>query len=855
LRSLTIGSISAAATAALVGLACAAPPSTVGRTAASAGNLAWRAQQLLEQKCVTCHGEKVQSSGLRLDSRAALLKGGKRGPSFVPSRPEKSLLLTAVHFDGPLKMPPAGKLADAEIRLLTEWIRGGATWPERSRQPAVGSRQSAGEPNSSAPAALWALAPIRRPQIPSVRNRAWVKNPIDAFVLARLEREGLKPSPYADRRTLIRRVSLDLTGLPPRPEEVEAFVSDRAPNAYEKVVDRLLASPAYGERMAQHWLDLARYADSDGYHDDTTRYMHEYRDYVITAFNENKPFDRFTIEQLAGDLIPNATIEQKIASAFNRCGPTSSEGGAVLEEYAAKYAVDRVNTTGAVWLGLTVQCAECHDHKYDPIRTKEYYQLFAFFNQVPEEILYRGSDAPPVLRLPTPEQQAKLDELTRRAGELETALKSCAPAAAEETKKKLEEVKKAQGEVEKTVRKIRIMADVPERRPTHVLLRGDYRNKGEEVQPGVPAVLGALPAGMKGDRLALATWLVDPKNPLPARVTVNRFWQMLFGRGIVGSSDDLGTRGERPTHPELLDYMASVFSGTGASVGGDRGRERPRDREKGGAPEALLSPSLPPSVSPSANAWDVKAILRLIVTSATYQQSSRLTREMAARDPENRLLARGPRFRLAAEVIRDNALAISGLLDRERPVGGPSVKPYQPGDLWRELSAGDQADKSYVQDHGPDLYRRGLYTFWKRSILHPAFAVFDAPKREVCVGRRPITNTPLQAFVTLNDTQYVEAARVFAQLLMQKGGPAFDSRLDLAYRRALARPASGKERDALRRLYHDALAQYRQDARGAEALVSVGEAPRPKDLDVVELAAWTCVCNAVLNLDEVVTRE
>jgi hypothetical protein len=470
-----------------------------------------------------------------------------------------------------------------------------------------------------------------------------------------------------------------------------------------------------------------------------------------------------------------------------------------------------------------MQCAECHDHKYDPLMTKEFYQLFAFFNQVPENILYRGADAPPTILVPTVEQQTKMDELDKQIAALEAESKAKADAAdpkaeaarVAEAKKQLDGAKKARAEVEKMSR-LRIMEDAKERKPTNVLLRGDYRNKGEEVQPAVPAVLGTLPQNVTPNRLALANWLVDRRNPLTARVAVNRFWAMIFGTGIVKTCEDFGARGELPSHPELLDWLAATFVESG---------------------------------------WDVKYLLRLIVTSATYQQSSRTTKELLAKDPENRLLARGPRFRLQAELIRDNALAIAGLLDKNRPTGGPSVKPYQPGDLWRELSAGDQASKSYVQDHGADLYRRGLYVFWKRSILYPAFMTFDANKRETCVIRRPITNTPLQAFVTLNDTAYVEAARVFAQHILENGGSTMASRLNYAMRQALARPPSLREQQVLTRLYQDMLAQYRQDKDAALKLVNVGEYPRPRDLDVSEHAAWTCVCNAILNLDETMTKE
>jgi len=842
----------------------AAPPSRFETTV----------RPVLTARCVQCHGPQAQLGGLRLDSRTAALKGGQSGPSLVPGHPEQSLLVKAVHYDGKLKMPPPGKLADAEIKLLTDWIRTGAPWPGAGGKAAVPSAQ---RPTPSAPGPLWAFQPIRKPAVPAVKAKGWVRTPIDAFVLAELERRGMKPSPYADRRTLIRRISLDLIGLPPTPEEVEAFVNDKAPNAWEKVVDRLLASPHYGERMALQWLDQARYADSDGYHDDTDRTQWGYRDYVINSFNTDKPFNRFTVEQIAGDLLVREELKKRsngaasdsmwntfpisspqltpdlqemlVGSAFNRSGPTTSEGGAIPEEVLNAYAVDRVNTTANVWLGLTVQCSQCHDHKYDPLTSKDFYQLAAYFNQVPEQALYRGADSPPTILYPTAEQKGKLAELSQKITALEAEAKPRADAPdakAEEARvadvrKKLQDTRAAHAGLLKNAT-LRVMVDVPQRRPTHLLMRGDYRNPGVEVQPTIPAVFGTLPADRPQNRLALAEWLVDPKQPLTPRVTVNRLWQMYFGNGIVKSSEDFGTRGERPSHPELLDWLASAFIGV-----------------PGSELRVLGTPSSSGNTEPGARSselrlgWSVKRLLKLIAMSSTYQQSSRSTAELRAKDPENRLLARGPRFRLPAELIRDNALAISGLL--EPKIGGPSVKPYQPGDLWRELSAGDQEAKSYVQDHGADLYRRGLYVFWKRSVLFPAFAVFDASKRETCVVRRPITNTPLQAFVTLNDTTYVEAARVFAQRVLKEGGPTLPARLDYAFRRALGRSATAREQAALARVYQTTLAQYRGDAAAALQLVSVGEAVRPMDLDVAEHAAWTCVCNTILNLDETITKE
>lgn len=701
---------------------------------------------ILSNHCFACHGPDAnkRKAELRLDVREVAVEK----KAIVPGAAEASELVRRIlHSDPEERMPPTKtkKPLEAEqITLLRRWVSSGAKYTRH-----------------------WAwIAPVRSER-PQVAKGGWPKNAIDDFILARLEEEGLKPSSEATRRTFIRRLSFDLTGLPPTGEEVAAFIADESPRAYEKLVERLLSSPRYGERMTQHWLDLARYADSDGYHDDTTRAMWSYRDYVIRSFNENKRFDVFTREQIAGDQIPNATLEQKVGSAFHRNGPTSSEGGANPEEYRVKYAVDRVNTTATVWLGVTLHCTECHDHKFDPFTQREFYQLFAFFDQVPGNHLFRGLYAPPAIEVPNSDPPAKL----------------------------------------------RIMQDSPQRQPTHLLIRGDFRRKGDQVQPGVPALLPPLPKAAT-PRLALAKWLIDPKNPLPARVVVNRLWAMLFGTGLVATAEDFGSQGEWPSHPELLDWMAVEFIESG---------------------------------------WDLKHMLRLMVTSATYRQSSAGSEELVRLDPDNRLLARGSRFRLPAEMIRDNALAVSGLLHEQ--LGGPSVKPYQPAGLWKEMSYGDSAGKAYQQDHGKSLYRRGLYTFWKRSILYPSFAAFDAPIREECTVSRPITNTPLQAFVTLNDIAFVEAARVFAERIIREGGADTGRRIRFAMEVALARPPSAAEAAILETLLQDMHRSYRADADAARKIVTVGEWPTAKDLDPVVVAAWTSVAQAVLNLDETLTKE
>lgn len=753
---------------------------------------------ILSDHCFACHGpdEHQRKSGLRLDLPEGLFSAKGKVTPVVPGRSDASELMRRVLTSDPedaMPPPKSGKaLTPEQIVNLRQWIDAGAPWQTH-----------------------WAFRAPRRPALPAVQSPGWPRNPLDAFVLARLEQEQLAPQAEAEKRTLVRRVSLDLTGLPPTPEEVEGFLADPREGAYEALVDRLLATPQYGERLAQMWLDLARFADSDGYHDDTTRSMWPFRDYVIQAFNANQPFDQFTVEQLAGDLLPNATREQRIASAFHRNGPTSSEGGADAKEYAAKYAVDRVNTTSSAWLGVTLQCAECHDHKYDPFTTREFYQLFAFFNQVPENPLERTLHVAPVLSLGTPEQEVTLRALGHRVTSLEEAQRAT-PGTPAKPSDALQTARRAREEFENSLPRLRVMADVPEPRPTYILVRGDYRSPGAQVFPGVPAALGKLPDGLPPNRLALARWLTQPEHPLTARVFVNRLWQMVFGVGLVKTAEEFGAQGERPSHPELLDWLAVDFVEHG---------------------------------------WDVKRMLRLIATSATYRQSSRVAPELLARDPENRLLARGPRFRLPAETVRDNALAIAGLLDRRRAVGGPSVKPYQPGDLWREFSYGDAPDKSYVRDHGPDLYRRSLYTFWKRSVLYPAYAIFDAPNREVCTVRRPITNTPLQAYVLLNDETFVEAARVLAQRVIAASPDDFARQLRHAFLLALARPPSAEESAVMERLHRELLADYRRAPTAAAKLLAVGDAPPIPGADPSALAAWTGVANALLNFDETITKE
>ncbi len=1025
---------------------------------------------ILSDKCFTCHGpdEANRKTTMRFDKREgafAELSGGRF--AIVPGKPGESELIQRITAENEaLRMPPvySGRtLSDREKAVLRLWIEQGAPWQKH-----------------------WSFLAPQRPELPQVETPSWVRNAIDAFVLRRLERESLQPAPEADRARLLRRVTLDLTGLPPTPSEIDAFVNDNATDAYEKVVDRLLASPRYGERMAERWLDAARYADTNGYQTDAEREMWRWRDWVIDAFNANMQFDEFTLEQIAGDLLPHPTLEQKIATGFNRNHRGNGEGGIIPEEYAVEYVVDRVETTSTVWLGLTLGCARCHDHKYDPLTQKEFYSVFAYFNNVPERgNAFKYGNSPPFIAAPTREQRAQLSALD---GRIAAAKKSFAalqpdieraqplweqsllhaapldwsvpdgltahyaldggltaeslgddanatadkavPAAREgeavfaagkigraiqldgkayvdagdvagfgfldkftlaawvrpqaadgaivsrttdeddaetdgykgyglylkdgkvqvnlvvrwlddalrlETKNPLRldvwqhvmmtydgsrlapgvkiyvdgveqeltvlldemnqqfrvsqpfrigaagEHRRFQGAIDdvriydraltpaqaaivasaQTVNEIAaigaasrtpaqadklrlcfldkfapqpvraawsqlrqlylereqltdsfptvmVMQERPTRRETHVLKRGAYDAPGDKVEPGVPAVLPPLPAGAPNNRLGFARWLIDPANPLTARVTVNRFWQMFFGTGLVKTVEDFGSQGEWPTHPELLDWLATEFVQSG---------------------------------------WNVKGIVKTIVMSATYRQSSKADSALLERDPENRLLARGPRFRLPAEMLRDQALAVSGLLVEQ--VGGPSVKPYQPAGLWSEMAG----SSDYPQDHGDKLYRRSLYTFWRRTIPPPSMMNFDAAGREACTVRATRTNTPLQALNLMNDVTFVEASRMLAERMMKEGGSTPAERLGFAFRLATARQPQPPERQVLTDSFRYHLDRYQSDRGAALKLLAEGEHPRDETLDVQELAAYTAVASMILNLDETVTKE
>jgi hypothetical protein len=1012
-------------------------------------------RSILADNCFQCHGpdSTTREADLRLDTRDGLFAVRDHGPVVKSGNADASELWRRVSSDDPDKrMPPAdsGKsLSREQMDVLRRWIEEGAPWESH-----------------------WAFIPPERSRPPRISNASWPRNAIDRFVLQGLERRGLSPSGEAMPETLIRRVTLDLTGLPPTPGEVDAYLADPAPDRYERLVERLLASPRYGEHLAVDWLDAARYADTSGYQNDGPREMWRWRDWVIDACNAGMPFDQFTIEQLAGDLLPNPTLEQRIATGFNRNHRGNAEGGIIPEEYAVEYVVDRVDTTGAVWLGLTVGCGRCHDHKFDPLSQAEYYGLYAYFNSIPESgRAIKEGNSPPYIKAPTEDQHAALVQLeslfneaqrnwdrlskdsqaaqtewertvaggapldwsptegliasfpldgttadvvdvSRRAGlvgrrmefvagprgkaveldgesfldagdvakfgyfdefsvsawlrpegartggivsrmsddsdadgwtihlregrvqvnlvkrwlddslrvETETELpagawrnvtvvydgsrvaggvkvyfdgepqplrvhldalnqtfaneqplrigstgtqqglqgaiadvrvycgelsgvaarvlsvleplqglaaipassrtaaqsaklreyflKHAAPEPIRTAQARLRSIEQQREELIDSIPTTMVMAELETPRPAFVLERGAYDHPGPRVHRGVPEVLaGSHKVG--GNRLDLARWLVDGANPLTARVAVNRHWQRLFGAGLVKTVEDFGAQGEPPSHPELLDWLATEFVRTG---------------------------------------WDVKGLQRLIVTSATYRQSSEISTELKTLDPENRLLARGPRVRFSAEVIRDQALEAAGLLTER--IGGPSVKPYQPAGLWNEIAT----DTAYEQSTGADLYRRSLYSYTKRTVANPTLTLFDAGTREACTLRRSRTNTPLQSLTLLNDITFVEAARALAERVLRHAGED-DGRLSLLFRLVTSRGLKEEERMILKRALAAHREHYRSDRSAALAVIEVGESVANPALDVVELAAFTAVAEVVLNLDEVVTKE
>lgn len=818
-------------------------------------------EPLLAKRCMPCHNGSLSQNGVRFDDRKAALAGGYSGPVILPGDPEGSKVIQRVtSADKKLRMPPAGPpLTPQEIAILRSWIQAGAQWPEEAA-----GKESSAPPAVASSNAHWSLRPIRRPPVPDVTLRSWAANPVDRFILARLEREGISPSPEAPKAVLLRRVTLDLTGLPPAPEEVRAFLADSRPDAYERVVDRLLASPHYAEQRARAWLDAARYGDSDGLEKDMVRpWAWRWRQWVIEAFHRDMPFDQFTIEQLAGDLLPGATVEQRIATGFHRNALTNREGGTDPEENRFEQLVNRVNTTATAWLGLTAGCAQCHDHKYDPLKQKEYYQLLAFFNRseevnidapLPGEFGEWMRRRPEYLRerealvreFDVGSMQEEWEEKIRWAmanpgkdPDWDFAVSNSRPML-DRFEYLLKKGKKNRNEREneavfywfvrnpgplkpdRDIDKIRCLAEFRRRLDkldreyprlsqamgmfeledppqTHIALKGDFRARGLAVEPDVPAFLPPLPEDAPRNRLTLARWLVSSDNPLTSRVIVNRIWQEFFGQGLVKTSEDFGTQGETPSHPELLDWLASEF----------------RD-----------------------NGWSVKRLIRLIVTSSTYRQSSQARRDLLEKDPENRLLARQSRIRLPAENIRDSALAAAGLLNTQ--VGGPSVRPPQPKGV-AELGYANSV--KWVEDEGPARYRRGLYILFQRTAPYPMLMNFDAPDSFTSCARRRRSNSPLQALNLLSDPVFFEAAQSLALRLLREAPP--EQRIEHAFLLALGRPPTGRERERMERFLreHSAALQARQGQSQALLPLQPGH------------AAWASAARALLNLEEFITRE
>jgi len=740
--------------------------------------------------CYDCHGDKKRKAELRLDVRAAAVNGGRSGPLFVSGKPDESMIIDRVLGRGDEQRMPLDRepLPEACIKILTAWVEQGAVWPDDGLTNEHGVEEK-----------HWAyVSPVRQQPPASVTSlEKWPRNPIDNFVLEAMTKKGLAPGAESERAQLLRRVTLDLVGLPPSVEEADAFLADTRHDAYERLVDRLLASPRYGERWARPWLDIARYADSHGYEKDGGRSVWPYRDWVVDALNADMPFDQFTIEQLAGDLLPHPARSQLIATGFHRNSMINEEGGVDAEEYRVNAVIDRANTTSTVWLGATLGCAQCHDHKFDPYTQKDYYRFFAFFNTTKAESrLVSGSEMQeisPKLDVSAPEAIENREAIAQ----LDSFIKAVGEAAPEavQPRREIEALRKKQKPVVSTL----VMQEESPARESHILNRGSFMSPGDIVVPGVPAALGSLPSDTPATRADLARWLVSDSNPVTARVTVNRLWESHFGRGIVETSEDFGARGSPPTHPELLDWLATELV---------------------------------------ARRWSLKAIHRLIVTSATYRQAPRVTPGMIEVDPGNLLLARGPRFRLDGETIRDQALAIGGLLSLK--MGGPPVFPVQPPGIW----ASPYSDNRWMTSEGEDRYRRAIYTYWRRSAPYPQFVSFDAPPRQVACTRRARTNTPLQALNTLNDPVFVEAAAGLARKVLVR--PDAD-RLEFAVRACVCRGPTGEERGRLGALLRQQLENFRNDPQAAAKLAD-GAA------ESEELAAWTVVCNVLLNLDEVLTN-
>jgi hypothetical protein len=771
---------------------------------------------ILSDRCFHCHGpnEHDREAGLRLDKA--------QGPdgayqAIEPGSLDESAVWYRITREDDEVMPPPDSskkpLSDDEKQIIKRWIEQGAVYT-----------------------AFRAFIPPRKPDLPEGEGGEWSRQPIDRLVVRRLEAEGLSPKPAADRRTLIRRLSFDLTGLPPTREEIRAFLADTSADSYERLVDRLLAKPQYGEHMAKYWLDLVRFADTNGIHHDHYREMTPYRDWVIRAFNQNLPYDEFVKHQLAGDLYPEPTRDQLVASGFNRLHLIIDRGTALPEESYTRNVVDRVTAVGTAFIGLTVQCAVCHDHKYDPITTKDFYQLFAFFNNLdaePETGSRSGTDferglQPPYISLATEAQERALVESEGRIAEskkqiqqieeraskaVDAAQKKTLEAELKHAKQILETAQAERRTLEATIPMAMVMKERADPRPAHILIRGAYDNPGERVERDTPAFLPPMKEkeGQK-TRMDLAEWFVASDHPLTARVAVNRFWQQLFGVGLVKTSEDFGAQGEWPSHPELLDYLAVSFIESG---------------------------------------WDVKALVKQIVMSETYKQASAAAPEEFEADPENRLLSRGSRFRMDSEMIRDQVLATSGLLNYK--MYGKSVKPPQPAGLWKAVSMPSSYPRIYEPDTGDKIYRRSVYTFWKRGMPPPQMTILNAPSREACIARRERTNTPLQALLLMNEPEYLKAARHLAHRTIADRSLKPADRLAVLYETITARLPDAGETEALLKMVEALDARYRDNSNLAGQLCE-GVQLR-EGVSSAELAAWTMLTSSIYNLDITKTRD
>lgn len=724
---------------------------------------------ILSDKCFACHGPDAnkREAGLRLDIEEEAFKVLKETPgahALVAGKPGESEAYRRIISEDPdeIMPPPDSKLSlsDKEIKLIERWILQGGEYETH-----------------------WAFVPPAKAALPQVENESWTANVIDYFVLAKQEEVGLKPNSRADKEALLKRLSMDLTGLPPTLEMMDKFLDDESAEAYERLVDALLASPAYGEKMAVYWMDIARFADSHGFQDDSYRSQWPWRDWVIHAFNENMPYDQFITWQLAGDLIPDATKEQLLATGFNRNHKITEEGGVVQEEYRVMYVTDRTNTVSKSLLGITMECAGCHDHKYDPISQKEYYSFYSFFNNVNEKGIESTVGGPetyaknPLMHISNEDVAGILDFVNK--------------------KDTLDLI-------------VSVMGDLDSVRPSFVLDRGVYDQPTQSVIPGTPESVLKFGSEYEQNRLGLAKWMFDEKNPLTARVFVNQVWQEVFGRGIVSTPGDFGMQGALPTHPELLDWLA---------------------------------------VDLRENGWDVKRLIRLIVTSATYQQSAVISKNQLDRDPDNLFLTRAPRFRVKAEFVRDIILSSSGLLNAE--IGGPSVKPYQPAGLWEGATSGRGILSVYKQDHGSDLYRRGLYSFIKRTVPPPVMGIFDGSNRDQCEIKRSITNTPLQALVMMNDPTLLEASRVLAGKLLKESDDS-EANIEKAFRMIVCRYPTEKEMVVLKNYYTDRTRSTTKE--NADQLIHVGEYPIAAGVDPVSMASLMQVIATIYNLEETISK-